>query len=180
MKSLLTIAIVIGGIAGLASSQEPGQETVCGKLEDPRSLYGKPAVDVFVEVSGDTLSRTGLSEQQLKTEIELLLRKFDIPLVKRGSLPKTADLTLSLSVMGDEASYAGGRKAGLYYYHVECEISQSVRLTRNPSIKVINATTWQPPDTLGTVAKSPKATITNVVQDKTKAFINAYLEANPK
>lgn len=189
MKSLLTIAIVIAGIAFSQDTADmPRQESVCGE-EDPCSLEGNPTVSVLIETPPEDHRRMGLSKKQLQTEVELLLRKFDVPITKSEIRDVTwrearNRLTFYVRVVGAEVKWAGGERTGAYYYSTRCEVHQKVRLGRDLAIVVTDAVTWGTSNTVGLAPKgsmrTPKDIITNAVKDQTKQFINAYLEANPK
>ena len=175
MKSLLTIAIVV---AGIVFGQVTGKETICMSI-DSCSLKGRPSVLVAVDCSKD-VRKAGVSWQQLTTEVELLLRKFGVPV---GTDLNDNDITLYINTAGYEITSASGEGTGKYYYVVRFEAGQCVRLDRNPSIRVVGAITWQVPTTVGYLpagSKGIKDTLTDITTDNTKRFINAYLEANPK
>ena len=134
-----------------------------------------------MEHLNEDLKKAGVSEQQLQTEVELLLRKYDIPISK----PETkSDLTLYIDVQGAEVKETGGHGTGKYYFFVGVRATQTVRLSRDTSVMVVTAVTWEVVGGLGYIPKGSmpnlKVTIADVVKDQTKEFINAYLEANPK
>ncbi len=101
MKSLLTIAIAI---AGVALNQDTSKQTACGRF-DSCSLQGKPKVHVAVDVGGlnEDLERAGISDEQLKTEAELLSRKFSDPVVENNAM----DIYLQFDVTGLEMKPGG-------------------------------------------------------------------------
>lgn len=143
------------------------------------SVQGKPTVSVLVEGFSEDLKRAGISKAELKTEAELLLRKFGVPVVSNGSHPH--DLRFYIHVAGREVMEKEGRGRKEYWFVLTCEAQQPVRLHRNPSIAILDAATWTTAAQRSgymTSRKSLRNAITNSVQQDTKEFINAYLEAN--
>ncbi len=170
MKSLLTIVIAI---SGLSINQ---RDVICTSSESC-SLLGRPKVLVMVEDIPKDLKGAGISSGQLKTEVELLLRQSGI------SVTTTVDGTIHLivTVNGFETILGNDKTEG-FVFIVNVEVWQMVRLHRLTPVIVTGATTWRTATGYGFSPKRPSARdyITRQVTIRTKQFINAYLEANPK
>ena len=178
MKSTKTVLAVAIVIAGIAFGQEASERTSC-TTRSSCSLKGKPKVDVLIEPLPEALKRAGISDAEIKTEVELLLRNVGVPVANLA----TSDLGLYFLVSGAEVTRASdGRGTAEYYYVLTCDVIQEVRLDRNPSIVVYGATTWKRPGSVvyATSRKFLRDSIAEDIQRATKRFINAYLEANPK
>ncbi len=129
-------------------------------------LKGLGAVRVGVEELTPMAEQLGLTRQTLRTDVELLLRKYGIEVEKN---PKTNYLYVTVGVMRNEIGVIG--------YNISVEFSDIVILVRNPEI-ITSASVWQMGG-YGTVGRDNFKEIRTTVEDFVKAFINDYLAANP-
>jgi len=154
-------------------------------LADKYSLVGISSIGVLVEGLGeDSKDRTGLTERELKTALELRLRQNGIKVYS----------TLEAGRAGSEnitAHYLEG-SPGLYLnvnilparsscvYVVTLVMSQTVMLLRDPTKETL-ATTWETPGELGYgPCNKIGESILERVARAVDAFSNDYLAANPK
>jgi hypothetical protein len=142
---------------------------------NPKSLKGIKGIYVLIEELPESLkSKTGLTEDQLRTDVELKLRLAGISVVSESEslyIPGFPYLYVNINGYVEEI--------GLVVYNIEVELRQTVILKRNRSIEAVGATTWKT-GTIGTVGlDKSSASIRNAVKDHVDGFINAYLSVNP-
>jgi hypothetical protein len=136
-----------------------------GDEDDPsrRSLQGIGSLHVVVEQLPEGARQLGLSEESLRTDVELKLRRNGITVTDvKGS---QALLYVAVNVV------PGGGAASLYV-----AVEQPARLLCDDSIYV-TATTWS---TAGAVANPEAKFIRDRVGDLMDQFLNAWLAVNPK
>lgn len=124
------------------------------------SLRGIKTVQVFVEGLNENDKQDGLSENRLRTDVEIRLRQNGIKVVK-----DTAESYLYLDVLVLK------HDIGIYVYNIKLELWQEVSLTRKPDIKIIG-TTWIR-GSLGYAGSEVFVdTVRKSVADKVDEFIN--------
>lgn len=140
-----------------------------------KSLVGITGLEVLVEFLKPEVERAGLTREAIQTDAELKLRLAGIHvLTHEESINSHAPiLYLDPQVFRtDETSWG---------YSTKVAVLHEVRLVRDLSITVVNATTWEV--TLQGGASRP-ANIPKRVREDLKdlvdTFINAYLAMNPK
>src|SRR5262249_22349540 len=111
----------------------------------------------------------GLSEDQLKTDVELRLRKAHLHVVERNS--RVAYLYVNVQAMPTTNSR-------LWVFHVGVELQQPVSLVRDRSISCM-AETWNQRELATTTADDLVSDVRRIVGDLEDEFINDYLAANP-
>jgi hypothetical protein len=133
------------------------------------SLHGIDRITVLVEkLDGDSIN-SGVTEDSLRTQVELELRRTGI---KVAAIDGTPVYYLRLTTVVSSS--------GLRCYSLETSMLQNVTLVRNPSVVVINASTWSLQFTgLASLSIYPGEVRKNlsVLLDK---FLNDYLSVNPK
>jgi len=141
--------------------------------DDPGARYtlkGLPFVGVRVGLSGDDISRGGVTQDQLQTDVELRLRKAGIKVV--------ADAPWYLSVLVSTSHITSGPATVGYAYNVSVGFVQGSYLFRDSRIPSF-APTWSI-WVVSWVREDWLQNIRAVVGDTVDRFINAYLEQNPK
>lgn len=163
-KPLWITAVILGVMASPAAA---------GDNENTRqSLKGLRGLSVLVEALETEVERNGLNKASIQTDVELKLRQAGIAvLTEAGSHAAPGEPFLYVNV-----STSGGP---LYAYSIEVEFRQTVRLDRDPSIKIFGATTWSVGGG-GAVGQHSLRDIRDGIEDYVDGFINAYLSVNPK
>ena len=145
---------------------------------DTRSLVGIKGINVYIGLGKDAKS-AGLTEEQLKTDVELKLRLAGI---KVNSIEDAVQLSVQIVARSYDAELS-------ILHSAEIKLKQQVRLCRNIYTAIdslsgygqtVNATTWNN-GTAGTcpTTEFPESVRKNV-KDSMDEFINDYLTANPK
>ncbi|MBE0536908.1 MAG: hypothetical protein IH624_14685 [Phycisphaerae bacterium] len=141
---------------------------------DVRSLVGVQGIFVLVEYLDEDSKAVGLTEDQLKTDIELKLRLAGIK-VNSSEDRRFSDDSFTIYV-----NITSIRRDLLLVYSASVQLRQDVYLARKPNRYCERATTWQK-SCIGTVGESKATTvIRDAVKDRTDMFVNDYLTANPK
>ena len=138
-----------------------------------RSLYSIEGVFVTVEHLNEYLKAIGLTEDQLKTDVELKLRLAGVKVstIKEWLTSKdNARLYVNIATIGNEYTTSWGVRLHLY---------QTVSLERPPHEK-ISASTWISAS-IGRCGKSElKESAIDSLKTLTDRFLNDYFTANPK
>ena len=134
------------------------------------SLRGLDGVYVLVEDLNDDTKRAGLTVAQIKTDVELKLRKVGIRITTREERlteEGSPHLYVNVNVVGSQQYYA---------YNISVSLKQSVYLQRN--FLLIRVPTW-------TTGGAGKASSRSIREDARKnlgdfvdRFINDYLAVN--
>jgi hypothetical protein len=139
------------------------------------TLAGLTGVEVIVEPMDPAAEKDGLTQSTLQTDVELKLRQAGIRVLTLGerlAAPGNPYLYLRVGTMKHD-------ELGFYVYNIDLELTQEVRLTRNPTITSLG-TTWYAPGKIGTVGFRKLFQLRENVRDTVDQFLNAYLAANPK
>jgi len=142
-----------------------------------QTLAGLTGVYVDVELKTDEAQLSGLTEVQLRTDVELKLREARIKIV---AFEETGD-TLGLpSLFVGVSAVPLKTLPDLYAISVTVDLFQPIRLVRNPSTVAIGET-WNAVGVCGAAgANHVEETVRKAIRDLMDQFINAYLAANPK
>jgi len=141
-----------------------------------KPLKGLTAISVLVEkLNADIKDKTGLTEKQIETDVELKLRMAGIKVVSLGeslNIPGMPYLYVNLSIFR--------HSSGLFFaYSIYIALIENVYLERNSAINV-SAQTWFKGE-IGVIGESQVSSIrNNIIKDTVDIFINDYLSANPK
>src|SRR5882762_6955521 len=166
-----TVLPAFAFLSAIMTSRLVGQED---SEASRRTLAGLKGVYVLIEKISDDAQRDGLTEDQIRTDVELKLRQTGITVlslqesVTRAGAPH---LYVRVSTLKNSAE-------PFYAYNAAVELDQDVKLIRNPSV-TSDVATWST-TMLGTVGSGNLRHLREVVRDLTDQFINAYLAANPK
>jgi len=132
-------------------------------------LKGLGAIGVLVAELTPEVESLGLTKQKLQTDVELLLRKYDIEVTNTVYFHC---LYIRVDVLPHES--------GLFVvYNISVEFCDVVIPTRNPTIMIVGARVWKS-GSVGYAGKEKVRSIRENVEDFVKEFINDYLAANPK
>lgn len=181
MKSLSVKLGVILFIIGFAII---GYAKVWGAENYQRaSLQGLKGIYVLIDGQFDDLIREGLTKDQLKTDVELQLRKARIKVLTEQefeTMPESPHLSITVSsskgAIGVSGSYS---KTTFYAIGLLIQLHQDVILIRNPKMK-ISGVTWKTILTGWHEAKDVKNSVRENLKDGIDIFMNDYLTANPK
>ena len=160
---------VLGCLLGLA-----GRETWAQDNEDTRAtLRGVEGVLVFVEDLGDDVEHAGLTRQQIRTDVELRLRKAGIRILteaERVGMPGAPWLSVNVIVY----LHPDTRLAA---FRIDVSLQQLAFLATDGSRALVS--TWSVGET-GIVGRRRLFDLRNDVKDQVDAFVNAYLRVHPR
>jgi hypothetical protein len=141
-----------------------------GLAQDP--LAGVRAVGVFVEKLAPDAARISLTEDDLRTKVELKLRMAGLRVV-----PPPAATIPSLDVQVTVKAGTGPAE-GLYVHDVQLTLYEFVELPRTK--KLVPGELWSD-GSIGYVGvNNARESILGDVDRKVDSFLNAWLAANPK
>jgi hypothetical protein len=158
MVALVLALLLISGVSHAFTNQQ-------------KALVGLKGVYVLVESPKPEAQRLGLTKGQIKTDIELRLRKAGIRMLTEkewlGS-PDNPHLSVTVNVI---------TMGGSYSFMVQLYLSEAVTLARGNSVMGVIWQTYR----IGIGNEQNTATKTREqVGDMVDQFINDYLAANPK
>jgi hypothetical protein len=191
MRSLIRMFVLTLLVSVLGLAQKP---------VETRSLSGLKAVDVLIEKLDRDIEHAGLSREQLKTDIELRLRKAgitllaDLPEVDWQKVPNSTDkkewdkfLTAAMA-LGDARRQRATlylnveslKEEDFYIYHIELDVQQDAVLERDKEIYAPGTATWDRA-VLGMAGKAHDVPLylRQRVATLVDEFINDYLSVNP-
>jgi hypothetical protein len=137
-----------------------------------KSLKGLTGVAVVVEDLQPDAEKSGLSGDQIQTDVELRLRLAGIKVLTQEQMlasPGTPFLEVNLNTLTRQETYS---------YSLEVRLHQGVSLERNPRIS-LPAVTWEA-GAVGFAELTKSDQIRNHIKDYVDKFINAWLSVNPK
>jgi hypothetical protein len=138
-----------------------------------KELIGLKGVGVLVESVRPEVERLGLTKDQIKTDVELRLRKAGVSVLTKEEWEKTPGkpylyVNVNAFVYPDEPA--------LCVYNIRMELQEMVTLDRGLRAP---DTIW-PKERRMVVGKGNIRKIRDVIGDQVDKFINEYLAANPK
>jgi hypothetical protein len=161
VRTILTLFVLVG----LARGQGDGPIA-------RSSLVGVRQIEVSVFGLDNFAKNNGLLETDLRTDIELAIRKAGLQIVSRDEIEKVAGQpTLGVGV----AVYSADN--GTATYSLDVRFQQDVALSRMPKAE-IQATTWSI-GLVGYIGPKHIPEIRGPVRDLIDHFLNAWLAANP-
>jgi Putative peptidoglycan binding domain len=154
--------VAVPGMPVWASDDDAARET----------LKGLPGVVVWVGDIAPDIEQSGVTKQQLQTEVERQLRRAEIAVFSNQEAGAPSDVAL-VTVSVTTLRHTGG----LYAYAVDLAVYQTATLLRDPTPRSL--ATW----TVGSIslveASDLRAILTSVSQ-KVDQFIQAYRAVNPR
>jgi len=148
---------------------------------DPRdALKGLQGVRVLVEILEPEVEKSGLTTQQLQTDVELRLRQNGIRVLSEQeqlSTPGMPYLYVNVNIMIRKDIPL----VQLAVYVISVKLKQNVFLARDTT-KLCIASTWDSKGSnVGSVGLDKiETTIRKNIKDNVDEFINDYLAVNPK
>jgi len=144
-------------------------------------FHGLNAVAVFVENIDPEAIKDGLSAEQIKTDVELRLRKAGIKVVpaeKCLPLPTSPYLYIIVNTV----KFISGLE---YVYGTSVQLKQVAVIDRGKTVKPQKASlwviTWEKNDGVGiTFVEDLVGNVREHINDKVDMFIDDYLAENPK
>ena len=137
------------------------------------SLKGLKKLSVVVQIEKpvtEDFKKVGLTEERIRTGIELKLQEAKIDVVYIGNLPSDTPI-LHVEVNGSK------RNGKTFSFLIEVELWQKSFLKRDPKIEVI-AATWS----AGVFGSGSASNIANdimgLIKDMMDSFVKAYLSVN--
>jgi hypothetical protein len=137
------------------------------------SLQGLQGVEVVIESLRPDAETDGLSQEAIRTAVELILRSRSIRVLTRSEslrMPAAPYLYVKVSTYNHSSD--------LYAYAVTVEVMQKVSLAQRPQ-QTMSATTWEKGG-VGTTSHSNIRMVIDSVESKVKEFANDFLAANPR
>ncbi len=139
--------------------------------DDTKRLRGLNGVGVVVEKIAPQVEREGLSQTQLRTDMEVKLRLAGIRVLSEqetSRMPSQPLLYLNVSIVKTQAGYV---------FAIRVALEEKVRTLRHFNMPV-PAKTWEGTGALG--INSSLSHIRNTAKVLLDEFIKAYLAVNPK
>ena len=166
-------AMLVGFAGWWIGIARAGDDAGPKAMLDRYPLRGLPGVQIVVKPINPDARRDGLDGGQIRSDVEAQLRKAGIRILAPSGSSRSPDSPHLYVRIG-----AVKHPNGLYAYSTQVLLAETVRLERDPSIKVV-ATTW----TTGGVAPVERPFLRDAVRqsvaDKVGLFINDYAGANP-
>ena len=145
-----------------------------GSVWEIKGLKGLGGVRVQIDKLPSVATQDGLYEDQLKTDVELRLRKVGIRVLseeERLKEPGKPYLSVTTLVAKNET--------GVYAVSVHAEILQYVLLDRDRLLGVTAGSTWSHGVVINVVANKMPTAVRSYLGDIVDVFINDFLTANP-
>ncbi|MEJ2719529.1 MAG: hypothetical protein P8181_00115 [bacterium] len=168
MKFSTTIALIVTTL--LISTQTRGQNSEVSRA----TLVGLPGVMVYVDSLAQHLVDRGMTEDVFRVEIERCLRENGVKLLNPavdGEVPGNPILYVGITSIFQEGLER-------VHYGIRVELTQTVRLERNPGLAVFNVPTWSVGG-IGFYGVGWRDAMISDVVGFTQQFIDAFYTANP-
>jgi len=142
--------------------------------EKQLSLTEIKALCVFVQGVTEETKETGLTEKQIKRDVELKLKRAGIRVVSEEECSELA----GSPVLYVNISARKRKQTAAFVYHVNIGLLQKVSLVRSPKIRIMSIT-W----TKGQLGHCPAKSFVKSAQQTVgyliERFLNDYRTANP-
>jgi hypothetical protein len=150
---------------------------------EKESLRGLSGVNVFLNVTEDSpsLEKDGLTNTQIRTDVEIRLRKAGVRVLtieEVRQLPRRPVLSVTLLASKSEAltKLLG---ENVYAFTIQIDFKQTATLYHSTNNQIFLVTTWSD-SAVGMTTKRNVRTIREGIGDYVDKFINDYLTVNPK
>jgi len=168
MRYVVLAMLIVLGCGNLAAVQ-------AGVESERESFRGLPGVAVVIEGLDPAASGDGLSEDEIRTAVELILRSSGIRILsqtERTRFPAGPYLYVAVNTFKN--------KLGFYAYSASSQLSQVVELLSPGWKKQVYAVTWSR-TMVGTVGQDKLRMIISVaIEPLVKEFANDFLTVNPR
>jgi len=148
------------------------------------TLKGLKGVYVWVNFStsdSEALEKTGLSEEIIRTDVELKLRLAGINVVSKEEIYSVPGMPqLAVQIAEYVTSTLPSTQDRQIAFNICVELLQAIYLARNPTITTVTRTWSSGSIGMGYTNKNIVTQIRNCIKDHVDSFINAYLSVNPK
>jgi hypothetical protein len=136
----------------------------------------------FFQEKINNLKQTGLSEEGIRTDVELKLRMAGIKVVSKEDIFKiSGGAQLVVGIIGLTTADSEDKETPKQITSsISVELVQSTFLTRAPEISALAVTWSQGGYVYGLTNKDMSNKIRSILKDCVDRFINAYLSVNPK
>lgn len=166
---MLALSLLVGFLMPSPSFSTDDPET-------RKTLIGIPGVFVLVEELGQDMQRIGLTTTQIRTDVELRVRREGIRVLTEDEWNNSrAQGSSSLTIDAEFHDTGSGHNVGCGVLHVG--VLQGIRLVRDNSVNYVE--TWST-QSIGLVNLNDPRQFRNDLLDRVDRFINAYLAANPR
>lgn len=136
------------------------------------SLEGLPGVRVLLDDILPEAQKEGLSPDDIRTSVELILRSSGIRILSQAELANTVSRPMLMIAI------TAIRRDETYGINVAVELFQKVSLVTVP--RTMHAVTWHESTVGSGGSRLMKEWVMNEVESFTKAFANDYLTVNPR
>ena len=143
-------------------------------VSQQESLRGLQEVALLIEQVKPDAQADGLSEEAIRTAVELILRSSGIRVHIQSEQIQTP-VTAMLYVVVDTFK----NPSGLYAFNVGVRLYQKVSLMPQPQ-HTVAAATWFAPGMVGTVGHKAIRGLVEEVESNVKKFANDFLRVNPR
>jgi len=134
-----------------------------------KTLVGFDTLSVEVVISDPSLEKTGLTKEQILTDVEIKLRRNGFNVKSRKELYEPY-----VYLLVDLQSYSNAN--GVIIYTAQTMFIQKVVLDRNKSLSTWTST-WET-GYVGNIIEQRTREIRDIISDQINKFINDYLKAN--
>jgi hypothetical protein len=138
-----------------------------------KTLDGLKGVYVSIEPLDPEIKGAGLTENQLKMDVERKLRKAGIKVLTKQEWSKTPGRPAFWVRIGN------ARLESNHFFYIIVGLIQDVNLSRAPSFQT-SAPTWYISSGIATTGGKLAELCRRTVKEMTDVFINQYLSVNPK
>lgn len=138
------------------------------------TMLGLPGVSIYVDSLSSEMVEKGMTRSVFKMKILLRLQEAGIPVLNLEvdePVPGSPTLLLSITTLFDDV-------IDQCTYNIRLELTQTVRLERDPFFIVENVPTWSVGG-IGVYASGWRDAMVEDVLGFTDQFVNAFVEANP-
>jgi hypothetical protein len=136
------------------------------------TLKGIPGVMVWVGDMAPDVQQSGVTQQQVQTEVERQVRRAGITVFSKQDAATPADVAF-LTVSVTTLRHTGG----LYVYAIDLAVYQTAALLRDPTPRSL--ATWTV-GSMGLIDPSDLRAISTSVSQQVEQFIQAYRAVHPR